>query len=93
MQHEGKHIATDQNVIRKYIPIFQQTLANSAQGLLSPNPVPAASTNEMSKRMQALLGKTLDNVMKTLSAERETLQTNVDTPGEYARVQALCPKW
>ncbi len=93
LQHEGKHVATDQNAIRKYIPIFQNTLASSAQGLLSANPVPTTATQEMSKRMQAMLGKTLDNVMKTLSAERETLQTNVDTPSEYARVQSLCSAW
>lgn len=93
LQHEAKHVRTDQGVIRKYIPVFKSSLTNSAGGLLSNRPFPTGQTQAAAQQMEALLKKTLDNVMKTLSAERETLQTNVDTPGEYARVQSLCSKW
>lgn len=91
LEHEMEHIAIDQALIDRYVPIFRSRIAAMADAIGN---VKAPSYDDLAKvreriedKVNAMLSVTYDS----MAAERAAVQQQHDSPEEYRRVSAACP--
>ena len=90
LEHERKHQAVDDDVLRRYTPWLREILARELAGLFTPKPIRARDLNASQTRFVAESDRVINGAWKSINDERERLQREVDTPEEYARVNTAC---
>ncbi len=93
LEHEHKHVMIDRQLIQDYLPVLQQAAQTAAQATGVIGPVSEGELQAISGNLENQLSVQLKTAMDQLSAERNRRQAMVDTPQEYARVQAQCQQW
>jgi len=90
LEHERKHQAVDDDVLRRHTPWLRELLARELAGLFTPKPIRARDLNASQTRFVAESDRVINSAWKSINDERERLQREVDTPDEYARVNTAC---
>jgi len=93
MNHETKHVATDQILLTDFASQLQQGIQAEVARIGLRGPMPAPQLESASRDLQNVMEKRLNILMDQFSTLRETRQMQIDTPQEYARVQSLCRNW
>lgn len=93
MAHEMKHVVTDRQILQQFAPRMRAAFAETVQKIGVQGPVPLTQLPQLDEQIKNTLQAAMSNVMNVLKAERDQRQAMVDTPSEYARVQALCRDW
>lgn len=89
-EHERKHQAVDDDVLRRNAPWLRQLLARDLTGLFTVRPIRARDLEASQARFVAESDRVINAAWKTINDERERLQREIDTPEEYARVNGAC---
>ena len=90
LEHERKHQAVDDDVLRRHTPWLREKLARDLAGLFTAKPIRARDLEASQARFLAESDRAINAAWKTINDERERLQRDVDTPEEYARVNTAC---
>jgi len=93
LEHEHKHVVMDETLMGSFGAQLQQAIQMAAQTDGHLGPIRQEDLPDVSRKIQAVLEHKLNEMMDQLSTEREVKQTQIDTPEEYRRVQALCSNW
>jgi len=93
INHEAKHVATDQALLADFGPQLQQGIQAEVAQIGLRGPMPTAQLEAVSRDLQNVMEKRLNILMNQFSTLRETRQMQIDTPQEYAHVQRLCQNW
>ncbi len=90
LAHERKHQAVDDDVLRRNTPWLRQVLARDLAGLFTPRPIRVRDLAASQARFVGESDRAINAAWKAINDERERLQREIDTPEEYARVNAAC---
>ncbi len=92
LEHELKHVRVDREIVNKYAKIMGKKLyvALKSRGF-SAGPFPAEQSQDVAEKMQRVVHQILDLEYQKLGIERMERQRDVDSLGEYNRVDELCP--
>ncbi len=90
LEHERKHEAVDDAVLREHIPRLRAAVERAIAGLPEPRPVPRRQGATVDKQMFAAVEKALDRAVAELQRDLARRQNAIDTPAEYQRVGAAC---
>lgn len=90
LAHERKHVAIDQEIMTKYRAEMRAFLEQRLifDGVVGPVPVNLARGAQSDLVRQ--VGQLVDTKMQALHQERDARQQALDTPEEYARLNAAC---
>ncbi len=91
LEHERKHVATDEAIVARFLPILQRQLADQIRAI---PPSAAGSTAEaiaaqgrLETRANAIIAADGD----ALLAARDAVQRSLDTSEDYQQVSDSCP--
>ena len=88
--HERDHVRVAYEYLKRFEPRFRQAL-NSTD---VPTPGrPAFTTGTPKKEVQQIVGNLIQPVYEELNATMSRAQDRLDTPEQYARIQARCNDW
>lgn len=90
LEHERKHQAVDDDVLRRRTPWLRELLARELAGLFTSKPIRARDLHASQTRFVAESDRVINSAWKSINDERERLQREIDTPEEYARVNTAC---
>jgi hypothetical protein len=92
LEHERKHQATDDQVIREHLQRFRQAVESAVvkAGALA---MPAAQRATAQDRLEKVVQTAVENELQELTAEQKSMQQEVDAGLEYARVRASCSQF
>jgi len=92
MEHEQKHVAVERFIVNKYIQVVGDALKKNldARGYVF-GPIPAEQMKIAQQDLSNFLTAVIEPYAAKMSAEREKLQSEVDSLAEYQRVDKLCP--
>lgn len=94
LEHEKKHRAVDRALVNKYSNIIVKAVNNTLKTIgYAQGPFDSSQKEAIQQKIGELLSSLLSQYGDNFSAEREKMQTNVDTLSEYNRVHALCKNW
>jgi hypothetical protein len=89
--HEDEHVAISRDTFRRWAPWAEKALRNAADRIAPriTNAGPDAVTGEFRNTLVAALKPTFE----AFAGELRTRNAAIDTPANYRRVNALCPRW
>ncbi len=92
MEHEKKHVAVERFIVDKYTRVIGEVLKKNidARGYVF-GPFPAQHMDIAKNDLSKFLSAVVEPYAKRMEAERERLQSEVDSLAEYERVQRMCP--
>jgi hypothetical protein len=87
LEHEQKHVAVQRQILNDYIPVLQQNLKEYlAENGAQQNKDYAQAVTWLRDNVEAIA----EDVMVKITEENTRLQSNIDTPEEYARIGESC---
>ena len=90
LSHERDHVRVAREYLARFEPRFRQAL-NSVD---VPTPGrPAFTTGTPKKEVQRIVGNLIQPVYEELNTTMARAQGKLDTPEQYARIQARCNDW
>jgi hypothetical protein len=92
LEHERKHQAADDQVIREHQQRFRQAIEN-AVAKAGPLAVPVARRETAQDRLEKVVQAAIEREIEDLVAEQKRMQQEVDAGLEYARVQGSCSQF
>lgn len=87
LEHEMKHVAVDEALLRDFAPLVRRRLDDVAAQLA---PVRARSQNQAMQAFRRSLDSAMRATMQEFGQERDRRQAQVDTAEEYERVSKSC---
>lgn len=81
--HEMQHVHFDEQAIRKYMPLFEQSLFRAVQGRTFTNP----------DQLYARLEASIKGLWGRFNTERQNLHYKIDNKRNYARESQACSTW
>ncbi len=94
LDHELKHVRVDREIVNKYSKIMGDKLMNALRSRgFSAGPFELKRMNEVTYKMQKVVQQVLELEYKKLGIEREERQREVDSLGEYNKVDSKCPNF
>lgn len=90
LEHERKHQTVDDDVLARRLPWLRGHLAGALKAVRTDKPRPVGELDALGARMVENATKAVTAAWQLLVDERDRLQSEVDTPQEYARVRAQC---
>jgi hypothetical protein len=90
LDHERKHVATDERLLHQELPQLRSGLDRMARSF-AVAPVPLARVEQVQERMKADLNGELQRLIEAFHKRRDAAQAAIDAPAEYERVRRLCP--
>lgn len=90
LSHERNHVRVAQEYLARFKPRFRQAL-NSVD---IPTPGrPAFTTGTPKNEVRQIVGDLIQPVYAELNTAMSRAQSKLDTPEQYARIQARCNDW
>lgn len=90
IQHEMKHIATDQNVAKDWRPRLQSYLQGQIDRVAVIGPYPMAQQVAARAKLTDFIRTAMESASGPMNKDRMGRQQAIDTREEYDRVAALC---
>lgn len=87
LEHEFRHVATDQRVLAAYLPQLSILIGNALRQI---GPLPTNAPDEAEAQLKQLVNDYLNRLSANLASIREREQQYVDTPEEYRRISLSC---
>lgn len=87
LEHEWKHVTTDQQVLAAYLPQLSTLIGNALRQIGS---IPTRSAEEAETMLRQVVNDYLGKLAANLASLREREQLAVDTPEEYRRISLSC---
>jgi hypothetical protein len=91
--HERKHVAVDRMIVNDYSryigQAIQQVLMKMPPSYVS---IDVAQIPLQQEKLNNLITRTVDPLIKRMQQDREYRQRQIDTVGEYNYISGLCPK-
>lgn len=87
LSHEQRHVDTDREFLRQALPRVDQVMRAAVRNI---GIIKANSRMEAENQINKAMDKYLAKLVEDMTAEREILQKNIDTPAEYRRISASC---
>lgn len=92
LEHERKHVAVDDAVLAEGIATLRAELPRLLGELRTAQPVPLADLEDVRRRFIDESETRINTLWQAISDERTRRQSAVDSPEEYARVDAQCSR-
>jgi hypothetical protein len=90
--HELKHVRVDREIVNKYAKVMGKKLYTELKSRgFEAGPFPMENAQEVANKMQRVVHQILDLEYQKLGIERMEKQREVDSKGEYDRVDEMCP--
>lgn len=90
MEHEMKHIYTDREIVKKYVPIIQSALSKAVVDIGIVGPKDMRDQARYQKQINDYIAREVKNINTKLNTERRQRQQAIDSRQEYDRVAAMC---
>jgi len=87
LDHEMKHVQTDQYLVRYYATQFPQLLRDAVREV---GVIRASSSEAADNQIRAIISKYMSGLGTSLSDVRRKYQAKIDTPEEYERLSKSC---
>ncbi|MBM3523431.1 MAG: hypothetical protein FJX57_10780 [Alphaproteobacteria bacterium] len=92
LEHERKHVAVDDAVLAEGVATLRTELPRVLGELRTEQPVPLAGLEDIRRRFIDESETRINALWQAISDERTRRQLDIDSPEEYARVDAQCPR-
>ena len=92
LKHEMEHVAIDQRIIQRYVPIFRRRIAAMAEAIAADGSPPGRDLRTQRHRIEEKVNAVIAVVSDQLNADRSTEQHAFDSIEEYTRVSSTCPQ-
>ena len=90
LEHEMKHIYTDREIVKKYVPIIQSALSKAVVDIGIGGPKDMRDQARYQKQINDYIAREVKNINPKLNTERRQRQQAIDSRQEYDRVAAMC---
>ncbi|MBL8701528.1 MAG: hypothetical protein JNK67_24325 [Alphaproteobacteria bacterium] len=90
LAHERKHVAVDDAVLAEAAGALSARLADALADLRTPAPVRLTGLDELRRRFIDESESRINAMWQAITDERNRRQRDIDSPEEYARVEAEC---
>ncbi len=90
LSHERDHVRVAREQLNRFAPKFRQAL--HSRDVPSPNN-PGFTTGSPSTEIETIVAELIGPVFEELNATMAAAQAQLDTPQEYAKIQARCSDW
>ncbi|MEO0391790.1 MAG: hypothetical protein AAF213_00930 [Pseudomonadota bacterium] len=90
LAHEQQHVAIDREVVTKYRPELRAHLERELINMGAVGPVPVDFARAAQTELISKVGALVDEKVSELHQERDARQQALDSPEEYARLNAAC---
>jgi len=87
LEHELRHVQTDQYLVQAYVPILPDLLRNALRHI---GTIRASSSEAAEEEIRASISKYMADLGKNLSQVRQKHQAEIDTKQEYERLSRSC---
>jgi hypothetical protein len=89
--HEQKHVKVDNDIVRRYRPMYEQAISQQMLQLGTQGPVPAGADgsmlqNKLTQDMQDAIAR----LTQKMDIERQSMQQAIDSREEYDAVGRQC---
>jgi hypothetical protein len=92
LEHEYKHLEADYAVLRTYIPRIRSAAQVALNRLGGMRQMRLSELERGQDAMTAEISRMIDDMVAGIQRDRDRRQALIDTPQEYQRVAALCPR-
>lgn len=89
--HENEHVAISRDAFRRWTPQAERVLRAAAERI-APR-VTASDPDAVTGEFKLALIAALKPTFEAYSRELQARNAAIDTPGNYRRVNGLCPSW
>lgn len=93
LEHEKEHIRVLQDFHKEFAPKFKTALRRIASDIEPQGPFSAANAEAIQSDMNARINAGIQGFNDSIIPVLEARQAKVDSPAEYARVEAQCKNW
>ena len=90
LAHEQQHVAIDREIMNKYRAELRAYLERELIGAGVVGPVPVNLARNAQSDLVNSVGRLVDSKIQDLHRERDARQQALDSPEEYARLNAAC---
>ena len=90
LAHEQKHVTIDREIMNEYRAEIRAFLERRLVENGFVGPVPVSLARNVQADLVRAVGELVDTKMQELHRERDRRQQAIDTPEEYARLNAAC---
>lgn len=87
LEHEFRHVATDQRVLAAYLPQLSILIGNALRQI---GPLPTSTPDQAEAALKQMVNEYLSRLAANLASIREREQQDIDTPEEYRRISLSC---
>lgn len=91
VQHEERHVDTDERVLREYQPVIDRVIRKYAGNIGMQGPFPKSQVEDMKEEMLHKITTAIEPFMKQMADVRRKRQAALDTEANYRRETAICP--
>jgi hypothetical protein len=89
--HEDEHVAISRDTFRHWVPQAESVLRNVAARM--PPLITTASPDVVTGQFKDQLTNAMRPTFEAFARELKLRNAAIDTPGNYRRVNSLCPTW
>ena len=87
LEHESRHVATDQYILATYLPQLPALLTNAIR---QTGVIRAASPAAAEEHLNNVMQNVLRDLGAYIASVREKMQQQIDSPEEYKRISRSC---
>jgi hypothetical protein len=90
LDHEMEHVQTNMAALNRHVPAIRSALQRVASQM---KPIATTSQAEAERRILDEAQRGIASALEAMKRDRDNANARMDTPSEYARLHAKCPKW
>jgi hypothetical protein len=90
LQHEMRHVQTDEDVLKQFLPDLKKAAEDRAGKLETKGPFNESQRDQMQTLVTETLKDGITRDLQRVEAEQAKRQALIDTPEEYTRLSRAC---